>query len=68
MEGVITLKAIIGADGTIRDVQVVRGASPLLDVAALEAVRHWRYRPARIGQRLVPVYLNVVVTFSLKNL
>lgn len=68
VEGVVILEAIIGADGTVRDVRVLRAASPLLDPAALEAVRHWRYRPARIGERLVPVYLNVVVTFSLKNL
>jgi outer membrane biosynthesis protein TonB len=31
-------------------------------------VRRWRYRPARIGERPVAVFLNVVVTFSLKNL
>jgi periplasmic protein TonB len=68
VEGVVMLEAIIGTDGTVRDVRVLSVASPLLDPAALDAVRRWRYRPARIGQRLVPVYLSVVVTFSLKNL
>jgi protein TonB len=62
------VEAIIGADGFVRDVRVLRGASPLLDPAALEAVRRWRYRPARIGERPVSVYLSVVVTFSLRNL
>jgi periplasmic protein TonB len=68
VEGVVFLEAIIGADGSVRDVRVLRGAHPLLDPAATEAVRRWRYRPARIGERPVAVYLNVVVTFSLRNL
>lgn len=66
-EGTVVLEAIIGADGGVREVRVLRGASPLLDPAAVEAVRRWRYRPARIGERTVAVYLKVVVTFSLRN-
>jgi len=68
VEGVVVLEAIIGADGSVRDVRVLRGAHSLLDPAALEAVRRWRYRPARIGERPVAVYLKVVMTFSLRNL
>ncbi|HEX7614542.1 MAG TPA: energy transducer TonB [Thermoanaerobaculia bacterium] len=68
VEGVVLLEAIIGADGSVRDVRVLQGAHPLLDPAALEAVRRWRYRPARIGVRPVAVFLKVVVTFSLRNL
>jgi outer membrane biosynthesis protein TonB len=49
-------------------VHVLRGAHPLLDPAALEAVRHWRYRAASVGTRPVAVYLQVVITFSLRNL
>ena len=67
VEGVVVLEAIIGADGSVRDVRVLRGAHPLLDPAAVEAVRHWRYRAARIGERNVAVFLNVIVTFSLRN-
>lgn len=68
IEGVVVVAAVIGADGFVRDASIFRSASPLLDPAALEAVRRWRYRPARIGERFVSVYLNVVVTFSLRNL
>src|SRR5581483_2759058 len=42
--GVVQLKAIIGKDGTIRELEAVQG-SPLLVPAALDAVRQWRYRP-----------------------
>jgi protein TonB len=68
LEGVVVLEAVIGADGAVRDVRVLRGASPLLDPAALEAVRRWRYRAASVGTRPVAVYLQVVITFSLRNL
>jgi protein TonB len=68
VEGVVVLEAIISADGLVRDVRVLRGANPLLDPTAVEAVRRWRYRPARIGERPIAVSLKVVVTFSLRNL
>ncbi|HVO52358.1 MAG TPA: TonB family protein [Thermoanaerobaculia bacterium] len=67
-EGVVVLEAVIGADGAVRDVHVKRGVSPLLDPAALEAVKRWRYHPASIDGRPVAVYLQVVLTFSLRNL
>jgi len=66
VEGIVVLEAIIGPDGAVRDVRVLRSASPLLDPGALEAVRRWRYRPARVDGRPVAVFLNVVVTFSLR--
>lgn len=68
IEGVVVLDAVIGADGAVRDVRVAQGVSPLLDPAAVEAVRRWRYRPASVGARPVAVLLKVVVTFSLRNL
>ena len=68
MEGVVVLEAVIGVDGSVRDVRVLSGASPLLDPSALEAVRRWRYRAASVGTRPVAVYLQVVITFSLRNL
>ncbi len=66
VEGVVLLEAIIGTDGSVRDVRVLGSAHPLLDPAALEAVRRWRYSAARVGTRPVAVFLQVVVTFSLR--
>jgi len=68
VEGAVVLEAVIGADGAVRDVRVLQGAHLLLDPAALEAVRRWRYRAATVGTRPVAVYLQVVITFSLRNL
>jgi periplasmic protein TonB len=59
LEGVIILEAIIAPNGQIRDVKVLRGA-PLLDEAALAAVRQWAYTPTLLNG--VPVQVALVVT------
>jgi protein TonB len=65
LQGRVILEAIIGVDGAVRDVRVLRSANPLLDQAAMDAVLRWRYQPARVGSREVAVYLNVSIGFSL---
>ena len=66
VEGTVLLEAIIDVDGRVREARILGSAHPLLEAAALEAVRQWRYRSARIGERPVAVSLSVVVTFSLR--
>jgi TonB family protein len=41
--GKVVMKATIGTDGTVRDVEVTQSANPDLDNAAVEAVRQWRF-------------------------
>jgi protein TonB len=64
-EGIVVLEAIIAASGSIEDVRVVKSAGVLLDSAAEEAVRRWRYRPATLNGRAVRVLLTVTVAFRL---
>ena len=66
VSGRVTLRAVIAADGTVREVVVLASASPLLDAAAIEAVSGWRYRPALWDGRPVAVYLTVAVDFELR--
>ena len=48
IEGTVLLKMRITAQGRVEDVQVVRSAGyPDLDESAIEAVRRWRFEPAR---------------------
>lgn len=45
--GVVILRVHVGADGTVRGVDVARSSGhPPLDQAARRAVARWRYRPA----------------------
>jgi protein TonB len=39
---------------------------PLLDQAAVDAVRQWEYTPSRLNGVPVPVVITVTVTFTLR--
>ena len=60
--GDVTLDALIDASGKVTDVKVVAGHN-LLREAAIEALRSWKYEPARLGGRPVPMRLSVTVKF-----
>lgn len=62
VEGVVILETVIAADGSVRDVQVLRSI-PLLDAAAVEAVRQWRFTPTLLNGEPVPVVMTVTVAF-----
>jgi periplasmic protein TonB len=64
--GVVQLKAIIGKDGDIRELQVVSG-HPMLVPAAIAAVKQWRYRPFLLNGEPVEVETFVTVTFQLAS-
>ena len=62
VQGIVILKATIGVGGQITDVEVLRSI-PLLDEAALTAVRQWVYTPTLLNGVPVPVVLTVTVRF-----
>jgi TonB family protein len=62
--GVVTIEAIIGPAGDVVDARVVSGV-PMLDDAALDAVRQWKYAATVINGEAVPVVMTVTVNFSL---
>jgi periplasmic protein TonB len=64
-QGEVTLLATITADGRTRDLQVVRSLGMGLDEKALEAVRTWRFEPAKKDGRPVAVQMNIIVSFHL---
>ena len=64
-EGTVILEAVLDTDGTVREARVLR-PTPLLDEAALEAVRQWRFTPTLLNGQPVPVVLTVTVVFSLR--
>lgn len=65
--GVVILRTIIDTAGVVRDVEVARGLPMGLSEAAVDAVKQWRYNPATLDSRPVPVYLTVTVRFSLRE-
>jgi protein TonB len=65
VQGVVVIEAIIGTDGKVRDAKVLRSI-PLLDQAAVDAVRQWEYTPSRLNGVPVPVIMTVTVNFTLR--
>lgn len=65
LEGTVVLRAVVGPDGSVGAVEVVRSSSPLFEAEALAAVRRWRYSPPTQNGRPVSVWFEVVVTFTL---
>ena len=63
VSGVVTIEATIGSDGKVIDAKVVRSI-PLLDQAALDAVRQWQYTPTLLNGVPVPVLVTVTINFT----
>jgi TonB family protein len=61
--GAVTIEATIGPDGKVIDAKVVRSI-PLLDQAALDAVRQWEYTPTLLNGVPVPVLVTVTINFT----
>jgi protein TonB len=64
VQGVVILEAIIDERGVVKSVSVLRSIQ-LLDPAAMDAVRQWRFTPARLNGEAVPVVMTVTVNFKL---
>jgi len=62
IRGVVILEITIARDGRVSDARVLRSI-PLLDAAALEAARKWRYEPTLLNGAPVPVILTATVNF-----
>lgn len=65
VSGAVRLTAVIGADGRIRELQVLTG-HPLLVPAAVNAVREWVYQPTMLNGAPVEVLTDITVTFNLR--
>jgi TonB family protein len=65
VQGIVILEITLDAQGHVADAKVLRG-NPLLDSAAIDAVRQWQYTPVLLNGAPVPVIMTVTVTFSLQ--
>ena len=67
IQGTTELKVLVKADGSVGQVLVARSAGHLdLDRAAVEAVKKWRFEPARRGREAVAVWVMIPVEFRLE--
>jgi protein TonB len=64
VQGVVILEVMVSSEGFPAAVKVLRGV-PLLDSAAVAAVREWRWKPYFMLDRAVPFWVTVTVSFRL---
>lgn len=65
VQGIVVMEATIGKDGSVESLRVLSG-HPLLNQAALDAVKEWRYRPTQLNGEPVEVLTTITVTFTMK--
>ncbi len=64
-QGTVVLWLVVGADGQPQQIRVQRSLGMGLDEKAIEAVRQWKFEPAKKDGQAVPVMINVEVNFRL---
>ena len=65
VEGIVIIEAVVGVDGRVVEARILR-SKPLLDEAALDAVRQWEFTPTTLNGVPVPVIMTVTVNFTLR--
>jgi protein TonB len=66
IQGRVVIDAVIGTDGVVREARILSGV-PLLNQAALDAVKQWRYTPTMLNNVPVQVIMTVTVQFNLQQ-
>lgn len=65
VEGDVSLRATVDESGLVVEVEVLQGVSPGLDAAAVQALKRWRFRPARRSGE--PARFAQVLTFRFRR-
>jgi TonB family protein len=64
VQGVVIAEVVVGVDGAVTDARIIRAVADL-DMAALDAIRQWRFTPTLLNGQPVPVIMTVTVNFRL---
>ena len=65
-QGRVILYAVIEADGSLSHMTIIHRSTPDLEAAAVEAIRHWHYKPAACGQTPIRVETSIATDFWLQ--
>ncbi|MCY4635329.1 MAG: energy transducer TonB [Acidobacteria bacterium] len=66
IEGDIVLEVVVLANGDVGEIRIVRGLGYGLDETAVNAMRQWRFHPARRQGATVDVVVEVAMEFRLR--
>jgi TonB family protein len=65
-EGDVLVHVVLGTDGTVKELNVIKG-DPVLAKAAAEAIQQWRYKPTLLNGKAVEVDTTIAVIFSVNR-
>jgi protein TonB len=63
LHGAVVLQAVVGRDGSVEDVKLVRGYF-LLGRAAIAAVKQWRFQPYSVNGHAAATQTTITINFS----
>jgi TonB family protein len=66
LQGAVVLECLIGKEGSVRDIKVLRGLPSGLTEAAVDAVRQWLFKPSMLDGKPVDVIYILTVRFNLQ--
>jgi protein TonB len=64
IQGVVILEVTVNESGNVTNPRILRSI-PLLDEAAIEAVRQWQFTPSMLNGQTIPVVMTTTVNFVL---
>lgn len=64
IDGTVTMDAVIGTDGLVRELRNIKGPHPDLEAAAADAVRQWRFSTTLLNCEPVEVEMHVTTNFA----
>ncbi len=64
--GTVTMDAVVGTDGIVREVKHLKGPHPDLEAAAAEAVRQWQFSGTLLNCEPIDVEMSVTVAFRVE--
>jgi protein TonB len=65
ISGDVNVDALIDVNGRVTSMKVISGPA-LLHQAAMEALRQWKYRPATLDGKPVPMHLTITLRFRVQ--
>ena len=65
VEGTVVMEAVLDTSGRVTQLRIIQSV-PLLDQAAMNAVRQWRYTPSTYGGHPVSVLMTITIRFTLQ--
>jgi TonB family protein len=66
VQGTVLLECVVDTDGTAKAIAVRKPLNPVLDAAAVDALKQWRFEPGRRQGEAVPVRVELEMTFSVR--